>query len=229
MNIHKNIHEMKIKVLCARWLTERYHDAHHGVIINEFSANKSKVRADLAYVSDKEIIAVEIKSRQDNINRLEIQIPHLKMLYNRVEIVTTRNHFKKAKHICRELNVGLHIIENENIITILKGRRRNIDSIALKRRIFPLHIRQGKDFSPTEALYRNFLMQKYGSYKQTLPQDIGTIDSESQIIRNLNFHHSRRAEVRQRRDAYYKDLEALSISLQSTQSSSNSSDDTPSP
>ncbi len=226
MNIHKNIHEMRIKVRCAQWLPSLHGDFSRGVLINEFSANKSRVRADLVYVSDREIIAVEIKSKQDNIGRLDIQIPQLRKLYNRVEVVTTRNHLERAYSICKNTHIGLHIIEDDEIETILRGRKRNIDPSALRKRVFPRHVRDRKDFTPTESFYRDFLTQKYRATEQPPLPETGTFEGESHFIRSLNPHHSRRLEIQRRKNAYYRDLEALSLSLQSTHSSSNSSDDT---
>ncbi|MCV3737712.1 hypothetical protein OCK02_15990 [Rhizobium sp. TRM96647] len=228
MTIHKNIHEMKIKVNCARWLEARYYGVLEGALINEFSANKSKARADLVYVCPSEIVAVEIKSSQDNLIRLEGQISNLKTIYNRVEVVTTSKHFQRARVICLEMHAGLHLIEGDEVVTILKGRRRKIESSALYR-VFPRHIRERKDFQLTEAFYRNFLFQKYGSSKHQKINHTTNFDLENENIMRLNPHYIRREKAKQRREKYYKDLESLSIALQSTHSSSNSSDETSAP
>jgi hypothetical protein len=217
MNANNNIHEMKIKVTCARWLEARHRAAASGTLINEFSANRSKARADLVFVSRTEITAVEIKSSQDNINRLEGQLIHLRKLYNRVEVVTTIKHLERAKIACSKMSVGLHLVDGEDIVTVLKGRRRSIDPHFLKHRLFPKNIQERKGFQATEIFYRDFLLKKYAPVDRSK-----FIDGEFSFIKSLNPHYIRRVEARQRREAYHKGLEDLSAALQSTQSSSSS-------
>lgn len=224
MNIHKNIHEMEIKIFCARWLEQRGKDAIASTIINEFSANKSKVRADLVFVSENEIVAVEIKSSKDKISRLEGQISHLKKLYNRVEVITTEKHLEASRTICSKMQVGLNIIKNGTITTILKGRRRKIEEFSLSNRLFPKHMRARKDFIPSEEAYRSFLLNKYGR-----PQIIHTLDEQTDFdylkIRQMNPHYITRIDAIKKREAYHRSLENLSTSLQSTHSSSKCSVD----
>lgn len=219
MNIQNNTHEMEIKLLCASWLEEKFGLYTDGVLINEFSANKSKVRADLVYVSPREIVAIEIKSKKDKITRLKNQVRILKKLYNRVEVITVSKHHQAAKEICVAENVALHIVENTEIKTVLKGRRRKMDELQLRSFVFPINIQKRADFSATEEYYRNYLIKKYKKSHQNI-NPIFEIDAE--YIRSLNPHHARRIKVEKNRNAYREDLEALLRAFQSTQSSSNS-------
>ncbi|WP_143523690.1 sce7726 family protein [Pararhizobium arenae] len=219
MNIQNNLHEMKIKMACASWLEEKYNKFSDGIIINEFSSNKSKARADLAYVSTEELVAIEIKSSKDKLSRLSAQIKFLKECYNRVEVVTTKRHMQVAREICILENVGLHIVEDNSIITILKGRRRNISKESLERRIFPAMIRKRRDFTPTEEYYKKFLLKKYT--QEQIRKTEGLEITEC-YIRSLNPNHMKRTKAEQRRLAYQHDLESLFKTLQSAHSSSNS-------
>jgi hypothetical protein len=229
MNIQNNAHEMEIKLLCARWLERKFGVNADGILINEFSANKSKVRADLVYVSPSDIVAIEIKSKNDKTTRLEKQVKLLKKIYNRVEIITVPRHYSVAKDICTRERVGLHIVENSEIRTILKGFRRNLDAHMLRNLVFPISVQIRTDFVATENYYRDFLLRKYRKSYQTLAGNHETGKIDATYIRSLNPHHIQRIRAVQKKIAYQADLEALSRALQSTHSSSSSSDDTPSP
>jgi hypothetical protein len=221
--MQNNYHEMQIKLVCAQWLERNYGADVAGFLINEFSANKSSVRADLVYVSQNEIVAVEIKSSKDKITRLENQVKFLKKLYNRVDVITTTKHLMNARAICARENVGLHLISEKNIETVLKGRSRRIDPVALQKLIFPLAIRQKKNFVASEEQYRIFLLKKYGSTNKAVTEVQKLSEIDASYIRNLNPHHVRRAQLQRRKMAYQNDLRELVEKIQSTQSSSNSS------
>lgn len=220
---------MRIKQTCVRWLEKRYEQTSGGVLINEFSSNRSKARADLAYVSPTELVAFEIKSSNDKISRLERQIAVLKNIYNRVEVISTKIHYDKALSICSREHIGFHLIDGEKITTIRKGRHRKISDQALKNKLFPLHIQRRRDFEATEEYYRCFLMNRYRSTDK--PDRSYGIDTEisASYIRNLNPHHIQRLKAKEQRESYRQDLEALFHTLQSTHSSSNSSAETSTP
>ncbi len=216
---------MDIKLLVVRWLLAK-DLSNRGVLINEYSANKAKARADMVYVSEGDVIAVEIKSSRDKLDRLEEQLVHLKKMYNRVEVVTAIRHCERAREICLRMHVGFHLIEDLTITTILKGRRRNLERAILEKRLFPKHVRQRKDFSPTEGFYREFLRRKYGN---TVVNTVDAAVVDAAFVRSLNPHYMRSLKARERRENYYRELESLSKSLQSTQSSSKVRDDTSNP
>jgi len=224
MNTQNNIHEMKIKLACVRWLEEHCAEFAEGILINEFTSNKSKSRADLAFVSKNEIIAVEIKSNKDKITRLENQIKTLKNQYNRIEVVVSTNHFLNAKEICKKEKVGLHVIDNHKIETALKGVRRKIPLLSLENSLFPKSIKMRSDFSATEEYYRDFILKKYKNVRQ---EDFMEIDEK--YIRNLNPHHTQRVKQALKRESYRNDLEELFHAIQSTQSSSRSAEETSRP
>lgn len=229
MNIQNNAHEMKIKLICARWLEHRYGAAVGGILINEFSANRSKARADLAYVSPSEIVAIEIKSNNDKTTRLEKQVKVLKQIYNRVEVITAKKHYVTAKTICAKENVGLHLVEGDELITIFRGRHRKIATSILANFAFPLSIKKRADFTATEEYYRTFLLKKYRNLEEDFEKHKELEYINELYIRSLNPHHAKRAQAAQKRIDYKTDLEALFRGLQSTHSSSNSSVDTSTP
>jgi len=229
MNLQNNAHEMEIKLACARWLENKYAEMSEGVLINEFSANRSRVRADLVCVTKNEIVAIEIKSKSDNTIRLSRQIRHLRKLYNKVEIIVAANHCEKARTMCLQENVGLHVFEDGEIITILKGRPRNISRNILENSVFPQSVKLRADFCATESYYRKYLINRYGKSREFSTNGVDKKEYNSNYIRNLNLHYTEKINSQQKKIAYQGDMEALLRGLQSTQSSSSSSAVTPTP
>lgn len=229
MTIQNNAHEMKIKMLCAEWVCSYYKHSSIDILVNEFTANRSRVRADMMAVTGQDIIAIEIKSEHDSTSRLEKQIAHLKKLHNRVEVVVAENHLKSAEALCRLHKVGLHIARSEAIETILRGRRRKIETDALYS-VFPQKIRKRSDFEATEAYYIDFIVKKYKNPEgYSFVSDLNRGKITESFIRNLNpSFRTRKAKLRIR-DTYLEELKRSFELIQSTQSSSNSSVDMVSP
>jgi hypothetical protein len=180
-------------------------------------------------VTGQDIIAIEIKSENDSTFRLEKQISHLKKLHNRVEVVVAENHLKSAEALCRMHKVGLHIARSEAIETILRGRRRKIETDALYS-VFPQKIRKRADFEATEAYYIDYIVKKYkNSEADSFALDLSRGRVTDLFIRNLNPSFRTKRERLRSRDTYLEELRRSFELIQSTQSSSNSSVDMVSP
>ncbi len=225
-----NIHEMNIKILFTEWMFKNYGLERVHLIVNEFAANNSSVRADLMAIVGDDIVAIEIKSENDKLSRLEKQVSHLKLLYNRVEIVAAEKHTDRSIELCKKEGVGLHIIKDSQIKTLLRGRSRRIDTHALNYTLFPQKIRKLTEFHPTELYYKSFLMRKYEAARHEL--DILRADSSAisgSFIRRLNPNFVRSKQRDIKRKNYIEDLIKSIEKLQSTQSSSSSSAEISSP
>jgi hypothetical protein len=217
MTSQNNIHEMRIKKILMSWVSV-YFSPNSGILINEFSANKYKSRADLVYLSKNDIVALEIKSENDTTNKLEKQILHLKKLYNRVEVVVAHKHEDKARKICLAENVGLHVVEENIIKTRLRGRRRKILSEHLEMYAFPLSEKAKKSFRPDEEYYRQFIFKKYEKLIKKWNQPV--VVNEFTEVRCLNPHFVQLEHQRHLKSLYRQEMIMLQSNLQSTHSSS---------
>jgi hypothetical protein len=216
---------MKIKAAFIKWmLRSTVGDDSIQLIINEFTANNSKSRADLVAVFDKKIVALEFKSHNDKLIRLEKQITHLKKIYNRVEVVVSSNHAPQSHKIAKQLGAGLLVETGDGFKRLLKGRHRHLDEMQLKHRLFPNSIRSRSNFSPTEEFYRAYLIEKYSESKfifDEIKKDLNNMSPEK--IKKLNPNHIRRIENNINKELYFEELRKSIKTLQSSQSSSKSS------
>ena len=83
------------------------------IIGNEFMYGTTSKLADLIVIKNNKIIAVEIKSENDNLNRLKDQILEYKKVFNYVLIVTTEK-FKDKVLDMTSSDIGIYII-NKNL------------------------------------------------------------------------------------------------------------------
>lgn len=83
------------------------------IIGNEFMYGSTSKLADLIVIKKNKIIAVEIKSENDNLNRLKDQILEYKKVFNYVLIVTTEK-FKDKILDMTSSDIGIYII-NKNL------------------------------------------------------------------------------------------------------------------
>ena len=106
------------------------------VIINELDVCAGVSRADIAVVKGK-IHGYEIKSKQDNLERLPSQIESYNLVFNTMTIVTYESHLKKVKEIVPKW-WGIKCVYEENSEIMLKNIRKpkensniNIQNIAM--------------------------------------------------------------------------------------------------
>ena len=198
---------MTIKIAVIRWFLCRYDLDQLKLIVNEFTANKSRARADLMAIVGEDILAVEIKSQNDRLSRLEKQVTYLLQLYNRVEIFTTDRHLDASFQLCRHYRIGLHVFRNERIQTLLRGRRRKIQNGQLDKNLFPLNIQRRRDYSPSEEYYRSFLLEKH--FRETnLLREIHSRPAclDPEMVRRLNPHYVIRRQYNSRRIEYIDNI-----------------------
>ena len=203
----KNPHEMVIKIAVIRWLMNQHGAQHLRLMVNEFTANNSNSRADLMAVIDNDIVAIEIKSNNDQINRLEGQLSRLRGNYNRVDVVVAKKHVSSARVICRDFNVGLHTVDDFGLVTFAKGRRRKIDPAKLSKTLFPTSERGKRDFLSSQSRYIEYILKKYSSSQFILNEIRNKPYGPSpDDVKLLNPHHENRLLTAKKKVDYFSSL-----------------------
>jgi len=113
--------ERDLKKLYFEWLLKN--EASHTVVVNEFIANHWKRRADLLVVNGC-IHLIEIKSKRDNLFRLEGQIDYFLGKGHKVTLVIDKKHKDKILNIPRD--VGIFLVSDGELIIDREPRTRRI-------------------------------------------------------------------------------------------------------
>lgn len=106
------------------------------VIINELDVCAGVSRADIAVINGK-IHGYEIKSKQDNLERLPSQIESYNLIFDTMTIVTYESHLKKVKEIIPKW-WGIKCVYEKNGDVMIKNIRKpkennniNIQNVAM--------------------------------------------------------------------------------------------------
>lgn len=175
---------------------------------NEVMYGINKKVADLVYLKDGKIYAVEIKAQNDNLLKLESQVANYRSVFDYVVIVVTENHIKQVLEktdssirifiIKSDSSIGViqrgkkqEIVDKKSIIATITGsylkanmRVKNIDIDQLKVKLekkSKLYIRNMLyDFFKTRLVrqYEIFLNEK-GS--QTHIEDLGALSHNNYV------------------------------------------------
>lgn len=92
------------------------------VIGNELMYGIKRKVVDLVVLQNKKIIAVEIKSDNDNLNRLNDQISEYRKIFDYVLIVTTEKHIDQISKIA-PLGVGIYLFKENLSLKIFRNPR----------------------------------------------------------------------------------------------------------
>ena len=93
------------------------------VIGNEFMYGIKRKLVDLIVLKKNRTIAVEIKSNNDNLNRLEEQVKEYKKIFDYLLIVTTEKHKNNILEKVSD-DIGIYIIQDD--LSIIKLRKPSI-------------------------------------------------------------------------------------------------------
>lgn len=133
-----------MKALVIDWLlTSQSTDI---IIGNEVMYGTKRKVVDLMAIINNKIIAIEIKSSSDNLNRLSEQIKEYNKVFDKIIIISAPSHIEKIKTII-DKGVGLYVINN-NITKVLNPlvnhnhdkleMLHSVSSVYLKKR-YPQH------------------------------------------------------------------------------------------
>ena len=98
---------------------------HPNIIIgNEIMFGSSRNSADLLAILNNNIIAIEIKSKDDNLNRLRSQIDEYAKVFDKIIIYCSQDKIDDILKIIAEKPIGLYCI-SENCITKMQKAMTN--------------------------------------------------------------------------------------------------------
>lgn len=123
------------KVLYKKFLkTKEFINDSSTLVIDEFGLCRGSSRADIAVINGK-LHGYEIKSEQDTLERLPVQVSYYNKIFDKVTIVTAEKYIDKVYDIVPEW-WGVYCVENKNNKISLKRKRnakinRNIDTVNL--------------------------------------------------------------------------------------------------
>ncbi len=125
----KNL-EPQIKVKVINYLICKNILKNTDTLINEFNIGDFSRRVDLALIKEDRMFAFEIKSEGDTLIRLKAQVEKYLEYFDKVTVITSPQHSKKALSLTPE-NVALWEV-NESIIRVLRKGKTIINKDKLK-------------------------------------------------------------------------------------------------
>lgn len=99
----------KIKALVIDWLITNQPNV---VIGNEVMYGSKRKVVDLLAVANNKIMAIEIKSASDNLNRLSEQLHEYNKVFDKVLIVSSHSHQENIKSILSK-GIGLYVVDQK--------------------------------------------------------------------------------------------------------------------
>ena len=102
------------------------------IIGNELMYGIKRKVVDLVVLQKNKIIAVEIKSDSDNLNRLEEQISEYKKIFDYILIVTTEKHASRISKVVPS-EIGIYIFKENLLMKKIRNPRiqRNKDKVEM--------------------------------------------------------------------------------------------------
>lgn len=119
--------EAHMKALLLSHLKNRNKINSDDTIINEFTVDNYSRRVDLSIVSQDRFFAFEVKSKKDNLNRLEGQVEKYLQYFDKVIIFTDKKHLEKLTEMVPS-NVEIWELHGEKITCKKRGRTKKINS-----------------------------------------------------------------------------------------------------
>ena len=117
--------EPQIKAQILEYLKEKSLIRDNDGIISEFTVDQYARRADLVIIRDHDSTAFEVKSDSDSLTRLQAQTEKYLQFFDKVILVTTKKHYKKAQEIL-PTNVGIWLVSENDVKVMRKGIKKKI-------------------------------------------------------------------------------------------------------
>jgi hypothetical protein len=89
------MNDIDVRNVVHNKLLKRYHNDPDAVVIDEFNLNYGEARADIAVINGL-IHGYELKSRKDNLNRLQNQVLHYSDVMDKVTLIVDISHVAHA-------------------------------------------------------------------------------------------------------------------------------------
>ncbi|MDR2251445.1 MAG: sce7726 family protein [Endomicrobium sp.] len=113
-----------IKTQLLDWLIKQKKTA---IFANEVLFSKYKRRADLICLLRNSLIAYEIKGYLDNTSKLKNQISDYIKTFDKVFVITTKNHLENISTKLQNKNIGIILYgNNNNKFKIIKNAKQNM-------------------------------------------------------------------------------------------------------
>jgi hypothetical protein len=90
------------------------------LMIPEINYAENKKRADLLIVKNNNLIAIEIKSDEDSLQKLPEQLNYYKKNFHQTYILTTEKHYTKVYNMIKNTKIGLLLQKKSKDIEIYK-------------------------------------------------------------------------------------------------------------
>lgn len=114
-----------MKAMVLNHLRSRKKLNHGDTIINEFTLDNFSRRADLSIINNNRLFGFEIKSKNDNLSRLEGQVEKYLQHFDKVIIFSDKKHVSKIEEIVPE-NVEIWELNKERILLRRRGQIQEI-------------------------------------------------------------------------------------------------------
>lgn len=108
------------------WIVSQHINDGATEVLEEFDVLRPSGRIDIAVING-EICGFEIKSDCDTLSRLKFQIPAFSKCFDKISIVTTRKHLRKARNTIPKC-WGLLLFESDGSFRIARHAKQNTET-----------------------------------------------------------------------------------------------------
>jgi hypothetical protein len=123
--------ERDAKVAVLRYLMQQRVFAQGAVLLNEYSANSSGIRADFALLQSDHLHGIEIKSEADSLSRVPAQLVGYRQNFSSVTFALAEKHLPNARRVLPAY-VGILVIRGDTVTSLRKPklfRRKKLDVV----------------------------------------------------------------------------------------------------
>jgi hypothetical protein len=212
------MNEAEIKTALIGWLLANCYQPGM-LLINEFTNMRCGARADIAMLSEGNLVAFEIKSPRDTTRRLRTQVDMYDKYFDKYVVVTTGDHINDVICITNGSRCGIWLYSGNGFQVVRKGRSKKVSDSIILDRLLPASSKEGSG-SPRRKLFNSIFYR----YKNNIAEMCELIDNDGRVVgdvKRLNPNFIRRNAARETLQRYHDIWASLcSMSDQSTQSSS---------
>ncbi|HCD7316974.1 TPA: MmcB family DNA repair protein, partial [Enterobacter chengduensis] len=124
-----NIFEKEIKKTVLNYLLNKSEFNKDVTVINELTIDSFSRRVDLAVLTDKKIIAYEIKSDADTLYRLSGQLEKYRQYFDKTIVVTTPKHLNNILKLVSD-DIEVWEVTDQKVIIKKRGKTSRVKSKA---------------------------------------------------------------------------------------------------
>lgn len=112
----------QLKCRIIDYLLQKYPDM---IIGNEIMFGSSRNAVDLLAITGNQLIAIEIKSPNDNLKRLSNQIEEYLKVYDKIIIFCSQDKIDETQRLIKDKPIGLYSISEDTIKVLIKPKINN--------------------------------------------------------------------------------------------------------